>query len=98
MTAWRWENGDLLLAVHVQPRASRDEIAGLYGDALKVRVTSPPIDGKANAHLIQFLAGEFGVARSAVLLVSGETGRRKLFRIHAPARLPAAIQHPPRAP
>ncbi|HEX7029010.1 MAG TPA: DUF167 family protein [Gammaproteobacteria bacterium] len=88
---WRWEDGDLLLRLHVQPRASRDEIAGVHGDALKVRITAPPVDGKANAHLVRYLADEFGVPAGAVELVAGATGRRKLFRIRAPRRLPAEI-------
>ena len=92
--AWRWDNGDLLLTVHVQPRASRDEIAGHHADALKIRITSPPVDGKANAHLLQFLAREFDVARNHVELLSGESGRRKRFRIRQPVRLPAGIERP----
>lgn len=92
--AWHWENGDLLLNVQVQPRARRDEIAGLYGEALKIRITSPPVDGKANERLQHFLAGTFGVARSGVELLAGETGRRKRFRIRAPTRLPVGIERP----
>lgn len=83
---------DLLLQVHVQPRASCDEFAGRHGDAWKVRITAPPVDGKANEHLRRFLATEFGVPRNAVRLVSGESARRKLFRIHAPSRIPAALE------
>lgn len=94
MNAWHWERGDLLLNVHVQPRASRDEIAGQHGDALKIRITSPPVDGKANDHLLRFLADVFGVGRGSVELLSGETGRRKRFRIRAPQRLPEGIEHP----
>lgn len=90
--AWRWEDGDLLLTLHVQPRASRNELAGMHGDALKVRITAPPVDGKANAHLARFLAGEFGVGRGAVELVAGATARRKTFRIRAPRKLPSHIQ------
>jgi uncharacterized protein (TIGR00251 family) len=92
--AWHWENGDLLLNIHVQPRASRDEIAGLHGDALKIRVTSPPVDGRANDHLLRFLAATFGVARGNVELLAGETGRRKRFRVRAPTRLPAGVERP----
>lgn len=87
-TACVRQGEDLILRVRVQPRASRDEVCGLQGEALKIRITAPPVDGKANAHLIRFLAREFGVAKSAVELLSGETGRDKRLRIHAPARLP----------
>ncbi len=90
MPAWyRWQGEDLLLTLRLQPRASRDEIAGPYGEALKVRITAPPVDGKANAHLLRFLAELFGVAPSAVELLSGETGRDKRVRIRRPRRLPA---------
>jgi len=88
----RWDGEDLLLNVYLQPRASRDEIIGAHGDALKIRITAPPVDGQANAHLVRFLAKTFGVARSQIQLVSGETARTKQLRINAPARLPAAIE------
>ncbi len=89
-----WQGEDLLLRVYVQPRAGRDEIVGWHGEALKVRITSPPVDGKANAHLIRFLAKAFGVPRARVGLVGGETGRQKRLRIESPERLPPPI--PPR--
>lgn len=69
------------LEVWVQPRASRDGVAGLQGGALKVRLTAPPVDGEANEALVRFLAGRLGVARSAVTLVRGQTSRRKTLRI-----------------
>jgi len=91
MAAWyRWQGEELLLTLRIQPRASRDEIAGPYGDALKVRITAPPVDGKANAHLLRFLADLFGVPPSAVELISGESGRDKRVKISRPKRLPAA--------
>jgi len=85
---YRWEDGDLILEVHVQPRASRDEIAGEHGGRLKIRITAPPVDGKANKHLQAFLARTCGVPRSAVDLVAGESGRDKRLRIRNPRRLP----------
>ena len=91
---WRWESGDLILQVRVQPRAGRDQIGTPVGDRLKVRITAAPVDGKANAHLLRFLAKAFGVAPSAVLLEAGETGREKRLRIRAPRRLPAPIPEP----
>ena len=94
--ACHWDGPDLILQVQVQPRASREEFAGLHGDALKVRLTAPPVDGKANAALIAFLARSFGVAKRAVVLVHGETGRSKRVRITRPARLPVGIDIPPR--
>jgi hypothetical protein len=91
MTGWhRWDGADLILTVRVQPRASRDELVA--EDArLKVRITAPPVDGAANAHLIRYLAGQFGVAPSRTALVRGTTGRDKVVRISAPSVLPAAL-------
>ena len=92
MPGWQWQQGDLLLDIYVQPRASRDELSGWHDGALKVRITAAPVDGKANAQLLRFLAGEFGVPRKAVELLSGESGRRKRVRILQPQRLPAGIE------
>lgn len=92
--AWyRWEGEDLILALRVQPKASRDELVAADGDgdSLKVRITAPPVDGKANAHLIKFLAKAFGVAKSRVTLESGDSGRHKRLRIHAPSKLPLSM-------
>ncbi|HEX22090.1 MAG TPA: YggU family protein, partial [Chromatiales bacterium] len=81
---YRWEGDALTLNVRVQPRASRDEIVGPLGDSLKVRITTPPVDGKANTHLIKYLAKTFGVPRTRVTLLGGERGRDKRLRIDAP--------------
>lgn len=88
---YQWKDNDLLLSVRVQPKASRDEIIGPYEDVLKIRITAPPVDGKANSHLIQFLAKTFGVPKSRVEIISGETGRVKRLRIYAPTKLPAGV-------
>jgi len=86
---YRWEGEDLLLNLRIQPRASRDEIVGPHGDALKVRITAPPVDGKANSHLIRYLSDLFGVPRHRLELVVGKSGRSKRLRVRAPTRLPA---------
>jgi len=86
---YRWEGEALLLTLRVQPRASRDEIVGPHGESLKVRITAPPVEGKANAHLLKFLAKAFGVSRAAVELLGGESAREKRVRIVRPAKLPA---------
>jgi len=85
---WRRENADgsITLEIHVQPGAKKSEIAGVHGDALKIRVAAPPVEGKANAALIAFLAEVFGVAKRNVTIVRGETGRRKTLRVEAPRR------------
>lgn len=94
MSGWyKWEKETLLLQVRVQPRASKDEIVGPHGeDSLKVRITAPPVDGKANQHLIKYLAKAFGVAKGQVTLLSGITGRDKRLAIEAPGKLPAAAR------
>ena len=86
-----WQGDDLVLSIQLQPRASRDEIVGQHGDRLKIRITSPPVDGKANSHLIRYLASEFAVAKSAISLISGNSSRSKRLRIHAPTRIPATL-------
>jgi uncharacterized protein len=67
--------------VHVQPRAKRSEVAGRHGDALKVRLAAPPVDGAANEELVRFLAETLGVPRRAVRIVGGLTARRKTVEI-----------------
>ena len=74
-------DGGLLLLLHVQPRAAHNQVAGLQGEALKLRLTSPPVDGKANAELIAFLADHFGCRKQDVVIKSGAGGRMKLVTI-----------------
>ena len=74
-------DGSILLTLHIQPCASRSECAGLHGDALKIRLAAPPVDGKANAALIAFVAERLGLARAAVSLKSGQTSRRKILLV-----------------
>jgi len=92
MSWYRWEGEDLLLTLLVQPRAPRDELVAPQGDAYKVRITAPPVEGRANTHLIRFLAKAFGVSRADVLLAAGAAGRRKALRIHRPSLLPIPVQ------
>lgn len=70
-----------LLAVKVIPNASRDEIVGWLGDALKVKLQAPPVEGRANAALCIFLAAALGLPKSAVTLATGETSRQKRVRL-----------------
>ena len=88
--AWHCDDGEtIVLALHVQPGAKRTELAGTHGDALKIRLAAPPVEGKANAELRRFLAAEFGVPLARVTLVRGEASRRKTVRIEGPATRPA---------
>lgn len=77
----RESGGRATLTLHIQPGAKKTEISGLHGDALKIRLAAPPVDGKANAALIEFVADRLGVAKSAVRLKSGEASRRKVIEI-----------------
>ena len=68
-------------ALRVQPRASRNAIAGVIGDAVKLAITAPPVDGKANQAVVEYLAELFDVAKSNIVIVSGESGRNKLIAV-----------------
>ena len=72
----------VLLRTHVQPRASRSEIGGLEMEALRIRVTAPPVAGAANEAVVKLLARTLGIAKSRVQLVRGGTSRHKVFKLH----------------
>jgi uncharacterized protein (TIGR00251 family) len=74
-------SGGVRFGVHVQPRASRSEVSGLHGDALKVRLLSPPVDGAANAALIDLIAERLRVSRGSVRIVSGFQSRLKIVEV-----------------
>jgi uncharacterized protein (TIGR00251 family) len=69
------------ICVYVQPRASKTEIAGMHGDALKIRLTAPPVDNAANAALIEFIAGKLSIPKGSVRVAAGATSRRKTVEI-----------------
>ncbi len=84
----------LTLTLHIQPGAKRTEAAGLHGDALKIRLAAPPVEGKANAALLQFLAGTFNVPLRLVTLKQGIKSRRKVVEIQQSAMGPEVLfQH-----
>ena len=74
-------DGAISLTLHIQPGAKKTEFAGLHGDALKIRLAAPPVDGKANEALIRFIADTLSLAKSAVSLKSGQTSRRKVVEV-----------------
>ena len=74
-------DGRITLTLHIQPGAKKTEFAGLHGDALKIRLAAPPVDGKANEALLRFVADTLGLPKSAVSLKSGQTSRRKVVEI-----------------
>lgn len=81
LAALREDAGGVVVSLKVQPRASRSGLAGMHGQALKVRLAAPPVDGKANEALLAFLAEALGVPRRRLALVAGETARDKRVRV-----------------
>jgi len=73
------------LALHIVPRARATAVAGMHGDAVKVRVAAPPVDGAANAELVRFVAARLGVPASAVTIAGGAGGRRKTIAVQGVA-------------
>ena len=84
---------DLLLRLILQPKASRDQFVGPLGDEVKIAITAPPVDGKANLHLIKFLSKQFKVAKGAVTVEKGLLNRHKLVRIKNPKQMPDFFNH-----
>jgi len=72
---------EALLKVHITPRGAKNEITGWRGDVLYIKVTAPPVEGTANAAVLDFLADVLGIRKSQVALVKGEKSREKMFRI-----------------
>ncbi len=82
MSDWlKGDAGSVTLTLHIQPGAKTSGFAGRYGEAMKIRLAAPPVDGKANKALLAFLADYCAVPKSAVELVSGQTSRAKRVRI-----------------
>ena len=89
----------LRVGVHVQPRASRSEIVGVHGAALKVRLQAPPVEGAANDALVTLLAERLGVPRRSVRVVSGATSRTKTVEIEGTTEAAVrALAAPPGTP
>ncbi len=74
-------SGGVTFAVKVHPRAKKNAIAGEVGDALKIALTAPPVEGRANDACVEFLAGVLKVARSSVTIAAGQSSRNKVIRI-----------------
>ncbi len=89
------DSASVSLSIHVQPKASRTRVAGLHGDALKLCITSPPVDGKANAAVIEFFAKLFKIPKAAVTIAGGETSRDKRILLAGISAAQAeAVLHP----
>ena len=94
MNWFRQEGDSIVLVLHVQPGAKRTEIAGLHGEALKIRLAAPPIDGKANEALLSFIAKTFGVPQREVELLRGGQSRHKMVKVTGSAVLPESLLVP----
>jgi len=73
---------ELILKIKVEPRSSRAGVIGQYGDSLKVKLTSPPVEGRANKELIEILAKQFGVHKRNIEIISGHSSKNKLVKLH----------------
>lgn len=92
MSGWYRRNGDeLTLTLHIQPGAKRSEIAGLHGEALKIRLAAPPIEGRANEALLRFIAETFGVPVRQVELRQGGQSRHKVVAVKGSGVDPASL-------
>ncbi len=74
-------NDSLIINIKVEPRSSKSGIAGTYGDGLKVKLTSPPVEGRANKELIEVLAKEFGIKKKDVEIISGKKSKNKIVKL-----------------
>ena len=96
MAFYKWDGDFLHLFLKIQPNASKDEFAEVINDVnvdrIKIRITTPPVDGKANKHLIKFLSKVFKVAKSNISIKNGETSRNKHLIIQSPKKLPKQIK------
>ncbi len=78
----------IIIEIKVAPRSSKREIIGVVGNALKVKLTAPPVDGAANEQLIELLSGEFGIRKSNIIIIKGETSKLKTVKIINPPTPP----------
>jgi uncharacterized protein (TIGR00251 family) len=86
VTSWFRKEGEaIILTLHVQPGAKRSEVSGLHGDALKIRLAAPPIEGRANEALLRFIADSFEVPVRNVELMRGGQSRHKMVKISGSA-------------
>jgi len=78
---------DLTLKIKVEPRSSKSAIVGPYGDALKVKLTSPPVEGKANKELIALLSKELKIPKKDIEIISGQSSKNKVLKIIGLSRI-----------
>jgi uncharacterized protein len=89
---WHQQSGECVtLTLHIQPGAKRTEVAGLHGEALKIRLNAPPIEGRANEALLRFIADSFDVPLAKVELVRGAQSRQKVVKVTGSKIAPKAL-------
>ena len=88
---WVFTNNQLTLFCHIQPGAKQNQLTGLYDNCLKIQLKTPPVDGKANKALIDFLASLCGIAKSKISIKRGLSSRRKTIVIQNILEIPAKI-------
>ncbi len=92
MQSWHHREGDVItLVLHVQPGARQSEVAGLHGDALKIRLAAPPIEGRANEALLRFIAQRFDVPLRNIELKQGVQSRHKLVAVRGSSVEPESL-------
>jgi uncharacterized protein len=82
MTPYKIEGTDLTINAHIQTNAKSDAIVGLHGDKLKIKINAPPVDGKANQHLIEFLSQFLKIPKRQIEIIRGEHSKDKLIKLH----------------
>ena len=94
MPWYHWDGDDLVMYVYVQPRSRKDQVVGLHGDALKIKICAPPVDGQANEHLCAYLANLCGINKRAVCIDAGDSTRHKRVRLQlADKTVPEALRN-----
>lgn len=92
MSDWyKWDGEDLIITVRAQPNSSKDIITPPENDIVKVKIKAPPVDGKANSHLIKFLSKSFGTPKSKIVILNGETSKSKRIKIPSPKKIPGVL-------
>ena len=89
---YQWQNENLILSCSIQPKSGEDRIVGPAGEYLKIRITAPPTDGKANKHLLRYLAKQFKVKQNAITIKSGHSSRIKRLCIEKPVLIPRVLE------
>ena len=88
---YRWQESMLILNLYIQPNARKEGVDGIHGDRIKIRISAPAVDNKANQKLVALLANTFAVPKSAIQLTKGDKSRHKTVVISQPRELPSWI-------